>query len=407
MSYLSYKTKLKLNNQQKTLMRQCAGYSRWLWNWGLDFKQKAYSEGIKLNKALVRKFYTNYIKPDYPWQSQLSSRIYQYVFIDLDEAFKRFYRGVANYPRFKKKGKSRNSFTIDAGGKAINLGGKLHKLPFFSWLKTYEKLPICSTKKITFSEKGGDWFISFFIEVDFLPTPKNREKVGVDLGISKLATLSSGVVFENPKAYNKALKRLARLQRDLSRKVFQSSNWYKAKLRVAKAHRKIADIRQNAIDHLTSYLAKNHGEITIEDLNVAGLVKNRHLSQALSDAAFGITRTQLEYKTSRYGSNLIIADRFFPSSQLCSNCGHRQKMPLKIRTYACPHCFLRLDRDFNASLNLENYTSNSRVLSAKILRRVRSSIAVGLTALRSVDGVLPTVPREADSKHQASLSSFG
>ncbi len=148
MSYLAYKTKLKLNNQQKTLMRQCAGYGRWVWNWALNFKQKAYKEDIRLNKSQLRKYYTNYVKPKFPWQSSLSSRIYQYVFIDLDEAYKRFFKGIAKHPRFKKKGKSSNSFTIDAGGKPINLGGKLHKFPFFGWLKTHEKLPICSTKKI-------------------------------------------------------------------------------------------------------------------------------------------------------------------------------------------------------------------------------------------------------------------
>lgn len=364
-SYLAYKTKLKLNNQQKTLMRQCAGYGRWVWNWGLDFKQKASSEDIKLNKSQLRKYYTNHVKPLYPWQSELSSRIYQYVFIDLDEAYKRFYKGTSNYPKFKKKGKSSNSFTIDCGGKPISFGGRLHKLPFFGWLKTFENLLTCSTKKVTFSERGGDWFVSFFIEVDFLPTKKIRDKVGVDLGISKLATLSSNLIFKNPKVYIRALKRLARLQRDLDRKVFQSNNWYKAKLKVASSHRKIADIRQNAIHHLTTYLAKNHGQITIEDLNVAGLIKNRHLSKSLSDAAFGMIRTQLEYKCIRYDSNLIVADRFFPSSQLCSNCGHRQKMPLKVRTYDCPNCFTRLDRDLNASLNLENYQTIAVGLTAK------------------------------------------
>lgn len=367
MSYVAYKTKLALNNQQKTLMRQCAGYGRWVWNWALDFKQKAYNENIKLNKSQLRKYYTNHVKPLYSWQSNLSSRIYQYVFIDLDEAYQRFFKGAAKYPRFKKKGKSSNSFTIDAGGKPISIGGKYHKLPFFGWLKTHENLPICSTKKITFSEQGGDWFVSFFIEVDFLPTEKNREKVGVDLGICKLATLSSGVIFKNPRAYTKSIKRLARLQRDLSRKVFQSSNWYKAKLKVAKAHRKVADIRKNAVHHLTSYLSKNHGAIIIEDLNLKGLIRNRHLSKALSDAAFGMVRTQLEYKCARYGSNLIVANRFFPSSQLCSNCNHRQKMPLSVRVYDCLNCSAKLDRDFNASLNLEK----------------SENIAVGLTALRS------------------------
>lgn len=354
MTYLAYKTKLKLNNQQKTLMLQCAGYGRWLWNWALDFKQKVMAENIKLNKSQLRKYYTNYVKPNYSWQSQLSSKIYQYVFINLDEAYKRFFKGLAKYPKFKKKGKSNNSFTIDASGKPIVLGGKQHKLPFFKCLKTYEELPVCSTKKVTFSECAGDWYISFFVEVDFLPTQKQREKVGVDLGISKLATLSCGKVFENPKAYYKALSRLARLQRDLSRKVFQSSNWRKAKLKVQKAHRRIADIRANAIHHLTSYLAKNHSKIIIEDLNVKGLIKNRHLSKALSDAAFGMIRQQADYKCQRYDSRLLIADKFFPSSQLCSECGHQQKMPLSVRLYSC-QCGMKKDRDFNASLNLENY----------------------------------------------------
>lgn len=384
MTYLAYKTKLKLNDQQKTLMRQCAGYARWLWNWGLDFKQKAYDEDIKLNKSQLRKYYTNYVKPNYFWQSQLSSKIYQYAFINLDDAYKRFFKGLAKYPKFKKKGKSINSFTIDASGKPIVLGSKRHKLPFFGWLKTDEDLPICSTKKITFSERAGDWFISFLVEVDFLPTEKARDKVGVDLGISKLATLSCGKTFDHPKAYTKALKRLARLQRDLSRKVFQSSNWHKAKLKVQLAHRKVVDIRSNAIHHLTSYLAKNHSEVVLEDLNVAGLVKNRCLSKSLSDAAFGMIRQHTEYKCQRYGSKLTQADRFFPSSQLCSDCGHQQKMPIKARVFCCKACNSKKDRDKNASLNLENYMA----------------LAAGSVALRSVDGILPTDPCEADGKHQ-------
>ena len=374
MSYLAYKTKLKINNQQKTLMRghltllrkpqktcpcQCAGYRRWLWNWGLNLKQKARDEGITLNKSQLRKFYTNHVKPLYPWQSSLSSRIYQYAFIDLDEAYKRFFQGVAKYPNFKKKGRCSNSFTIDAGGKPIIISGKNHKFPFFGWLKTYEQFPICSTKKITFSERGGDWFVSFFVEVDFLPTEKNREKVGVDLGISKLATLSSGIVFENPKAYSKALKRLSRLQKDLSRKVFQSRNWYQAKLKVQKAHRQVADLRVSIIHHVTSYLAKNHSQIIMEDLNLLGMMQNRHLSKALGDSALGMIRSQTEYKCARYGSSLVLANRFFPSSQLCSNCGHRQKMPLSVRTYDCPSCGIKLDRDLNASLCLEKYEAES------------------------------------------------
>ena len=136
----------------------------------------------------------------------------------------------------------------------------------------------------------------------------------------------------------------------------------------------------------------------MEDLNVKGLIKNRHLSKALSDAAFGTIRTQVEYKSERYSSSLILADRFFPSSQLCSNCGHRQKMPLKVRLYDCTACLTRLDRDLNASLNLEKYDREGYQRSEGFSNCGVELIAVGLTALRSVDGVLPTVPCEADSK---------
>ena len=212
------------------------------------------------------------------------------------------------------------------------------------------------------------------------------------MGISKLATLSCGQEFDNPKVYTKALKRLARLQRDLSRKVYQSANWHKAKLKVQKAHRKIADIRSNAIHHLTSYLAKNHSKVIMENLNVKGLIENRHLSKALSDAALGMIRIQAEYKCERYDTQLVFADRFFPSSQLCSECGAKQKMPLSQRVYNCMGCRLRgRDRDFNASLNLENY---------------ELIIAAGSVALRSVNGVLPTVPCEADGKHHTGQTSI-
>lgn len=388
MNYLAYRTRLKINNEQATLMRQCAGYARWLWNWALDFKQKAYTSGIKLSKGQLRQFYTNHVKPLYPWQNQLSSKIYQYVFIDLYDAFERFFKGLASYPKFKKKGKSANSFTLDLSGKPIILGSKQHKLPFFGWLRTLEKLPVCSTKKVTFSEQAGEWYVSFHLEVDFLPTDKLFERVGVDLGISKLATLSTGKVFDNPKALHKAQKRLARLQRDLSRKVFRSANWNKAKLKVAKAHKKVADLRANAIHHLTTYLAKNHSEIVMEDLNAKGMVKNRCLAKAISDAAFGEIKRQAVYKTERYGSALTLVDRWFPSSQLCSECGHRQKMPLSVRTFSCGSCGMKKDRDFNASLVLENH----------------EAFVAGLVTSRLVDEVPPTVSDEASGKHHSGKS---
>lgn len=180
--------------------------------------------------------------------------------------------------------------------------------------------------------------------------------MGVDIGISALATCSDGTKFSNVRAYRKAQSRLKFLQRALCRKQLNSKNRQKARLRLAKAHRRVANIRLDAIHKLTTHLAKNHGTIVIENLNVSGMLKNHRLASAIADSGFYEFRRQLDYKAERYGSKVVIADRFFPSSQLCSRCHHKQKMPLYVRTYECQSCGFEADRDFNASVNLENYT---------------------------------------------------
>jgi putative transposase len=223
----------------------------------------------------------------------------------------------------------------------------------------------CQTKKVTITREADGWYLSFHLRQQPEEIPKDREIVGIDLGINSLATLSSGIVFPNLKPYQSALKRLQRLQRSVTRKVKGSNNRKEAVNLLARQqtledsltlrYQRVANIRRDAIHKITTYLAKNHGTVVIEDLWVSAMLKNHHhLAQSIADVAFGEFRRQLEYKCQWYGAKLVIVNRFFPSSQLCSGCGHRQKMPLHIRTYDCPECGLSIDRDLNASINLEN-----------------------------------------------------
>ncbi len=186
---LGFRTRLKLNQTQRKLMAQHAGYSRWVYNWGLATKIRLYQEGIKIKTTQLKKFYTNHVKPNYPWQSTLSSRVYQYALRNLDKAYARFFQGLGKFPRFKKKG-IHDSFTIDAGGKLIAIGGMRIKLPFIGWVNTFEGCPEAAVKKITISRQAGDWYISFAFKQERQKPQLKDETIGIDLGISAWATLS-------------------------------------------------------------------------------------------------------------------------------------------------------------------------------------------------------------------------
>ncbi len=222
-------------------------------------------------------------------------------------------------------------------------------------MKCYEILPTVQPKNVTITKRAGDWYVSFKYELEPQLTSKSREKIGVDVGINSLATCSDGSIFPNLKAYRKAKRKLAHLQRSVCRKEKGSNNRNKANIKVAKLHRRIANLRQDALHKLTTWLAKNHSEILIEDLNVSGMLKNHRLASAIADCGFYEFKRQLEYKSQWYDSTVVKVDRFYPSSQLCSCCNHRQKMPLKTRVFICGECGTTLDRDLNASINIERW----------------------------------------------------
>ncbi|NET42410.1 RNA-guided endonuclease TnpB family protein [Okeania sp. SIO2B3] len=352
----SFKTKLKLKLQQKTILAKHAGVARHAYNWGLATCIKEYEEtkkrpsAITLHKRLVAE-----VKSINPWYYEVSKCAPQQALRDLERAFKNFLTiPKRGFPVFKKKGK-KDSFYLEGSIKILK--GNYIKLPRIGIVKTYEILPSVLIKNVTISKRADSWYISFKYDLEPAPNSpvKKRAVIGVDVGINTLATCSDGTTYANVKAYKQAKKRLVRHQRAVSKKVIGSKNRIKAVKRLAKAHKKVADIRADTLHKITTWLAKNHSTIVIEDLNVSGMLKNHKLASAIADCGFYEFKRQLTYKCEWYGSELVIADRFYPSSQICSHCGHQQKMSLSMRTYKCGHCGFTADRDFNAAVNLENY----------------------------------------------------
>lgn len=223
--------------------------------------------------------------------------------------------------------------------------------------------------RISVSRRAGCWYESLTVEREQPSSPAHAPKrgaVGVDLGVKSLATLSDGTVIPNPRALGARLKTLRKAQQALTRRVKGSARRERAKERVARLHARVADVRADAIHKATTMIAETYSVVCVEDLNVAGMVKNRHLARSLSDAAFGEFRRQLEYKTARSGAVLRVVDRWYPSSKTCSNCGTvKAKLPLSERVFNCDACGLSMDRDLNAAINIRVAGSAPETLSAR------------------------------------------
>jgi len=346
---LGFKTQLVLNNKQRTLAAQHAGVARHAYNWGLAICKQAIEAKQKLPTAIdLHKRLVAEVKKANPWYYQVSKCAPQQALRNLEQALKRWRSGQGSFPRFKRKG-VRDSFYLEGN---IRVSGNRIKVPIFGWLRCAELLPTATPKNVVISQRAGRWYISFKYEAPLLQVEQTGDVVGVDLGVNRLATCSSGEMFDNPKPYRKAQKRLVRLQQRVSRKQKGSANRKKAVMQLARAHKRVADIRLDNLHKLTSYLAKKYRVVVIEDLQVQNLLKNRSLASSIAECGFYEFRRQLEYKAQLYGCQLVAADRFYPSSQLCSRCGHQQKMPLCQRVFRCERCGLELDRDLNSALNL-------------------------------------------------------
>ncbi len=346
---LGFKTELCLNNKQKTLLAKHAGVARHAWNWGLWLTRNILNHNsnnpsgkLKFPTAIdLHKLLVAMVKPKNFWYYEVSKTAPQYALRYLSVAWKRCFSKVSGQPKFKKKGRD-DSFTLDG---SISVGFDRIKLPRIGWIKTYEILPDhVNPKSVTISKKADRWFVSFKIETATNITEKSVDVVGVDLGVKSLATLSTGEVFVGAKSYRKLEAKLSRLQYLNRHKTKFSHNWKKAQLKIAKLHSKIANIRKDTLHKLTTYLAKKHSQVVIEDLNVSGMMANHKLAKAIGSMGFYEFRRQLEYKCKLYGSELIIVDRWFPSSKTCSRCGQvKQSLSLSERVFECENCGLSCD----------------------------------------------------------------
>ncbi|MFU8854440.1 IS607 family element RNA-guided endonuclease TnpB [Micromonospora sp. SL1-18] len=392
----AYRFALDLTAAQERVVLAHAGAARVAYNWALarvkavmDQRGAERSYGVPdelltptvgWSLASLRKAW-NAAKADVaPWWAECSKEAYSTGLDNLARGLKNWSDsragkragGRVGFPRFKSRRRSTPSVRFTTGAIRVEPDRKHVVLPRLGRLKTHE-----STRKLarrieagtarilsaTVRHDGGRWHVAFCVELDrVVRTPtRPRAVVGVDVGITHLAVLSTGEMVPNPRHLDEAGQRMRRLARQMSRRVGPdrrtgarpSKRWERARQQVAQAHARVANLRRDGLHKLTTRLAGKYGTIVVEDLNVAGMLRNRRLARKVADAGFGEIRRQAAYKAKWNGGRRILANRWYPSSKTCSDCGAvKAKLPLRVRTYRCDSCGLVLDRDLNAARNL-------------------------------------------------------
>jgi len=354
MIILAHKIRLYPNNKQRTMLAKSCGTARFSYNWALAEWKRQYDAGEKPNEAKLRKQLNSIKKEQYPWMSEVSERCGKYAIKNLGTAFDRFFDGIAKFPKFKKKFVN-DSFTLDH--ERFSVKGKKVKLSMIGEIRLGEQLRL-EGKLLwaTISREADMWYVSIQIETsDKAKLLPNDKAIGIDVGVRQY--VDSDKQFNAvPRAYRNRERKLRRLQQSLSRKKDGSNNRNKARVKVAKQHAKVKKIRQDWLHKLSTDIVRNNEIIGIEDLNVKGMIRNRHLAKSITDACFGEFRRQLYYKSILYGRTLIQANRWYASSKICSVCSvkTKQKLTLDIREWTCEHCGTTHDRDVNAAINLKN-----------------------------------------------------
>ncbi|MEH2075733.1 MAG: transposase [Nostoc sp.] len=379
------KRELKLNNIEISLMRGNAGFKRFVYNYGLELIQASWDfEGVKASDSkridAIKKVFTSWTmqKPEYAWMKLYSSTVYQSAFIDLKNAFARWRSCLGGFPKKKSKKKG-DSFTVykTAGiylekgkpalaftNRVVIQAGKQITLPGLKQLRLKERIKfICSSQTFTVSRTADKWFVAFVLDAEKIPPIIHPiEKIGVDLGIKVLATCSDGFKYDMPVTTKTAKTKLGKLQWHSRNKVLgnkklkirASKNARKYYTRLAGHHARIANIRQDTTQKMTTDISRKAYIIRIEDLNVQGMIANHKLANAVSNNCFYEIRRQFIYKQAHYGTKVELVDRWYPSSKTCSKCGYVQDMNLSDRVFNCKRCTHSQDRDENASTNLEN-----------------------------------------------------
>ena len=353
----AYKYRIYPDAEQMQFFAKCFGCVRFVYNRMLSDRIEHYNlTGKSLNNTPAQ------YKSEFTWLKEVDSLALANAQMNLNTAYRNFFRDKSNgFPKFKSKKNNNFSYTTNNQKGTVYVENGYIKLPK---LKSPVKIRQHRSfegviKSCTISKApSGKYHISILVETEIQKLPESDMRVGIDVGIKDFAVLSNGESYKNPKHLRKSEKRLAKLQRDLSRKQIGSSNRNKARIKVAKLHEKIANQRMDFLHKKSTEIIRENQAIVIEDLKVKNLMKNHNLAKSIAEVSWSRFREMLDYKSRWYGRELIIAPPDYPSSQLCSDCGNRssQTMDLACRVYICPECGLEIDRDYNASLNLLKLT---------------------------------------------------
>ena len=398
--FLGFKTKIYPTEEQKEYFKKCFGISRFAYNWFLDKCEEDYSNGIRKQSYFkMIKLFGDKVKnnPKYWYVLEVNSRVWQQAIKNADTAYNMWFQHVSRKPkRHKKKDtnqsfsterfsiKSDYTFTIAKGTLPKNAGGKCRSLKYRHLINTVEDISFLknvTVTSITISYNGVNYFVSFkyrILKTDFYKNDKKLERfyyprkpvVGIDLGLKTYAVQSDRKVAIFPKKKILELeRRINRLNQILSKKYDknkktyeQSKNYYRVKIKLNKLYKRKTNIIDDFLDKYTTWLVTHYQVIKIEDLKISNMIKNHKLAKAISRCCFYKFRNMLNYKCKLYGSQLIIINQFYPSSKLCYCCGNKkQKLSLKERKYICEKCGHEMDRDYNAALNIMEWTEEKNI----------------------------------------------
>ncbi len=386
--HLTHKIRLSPSAEQAEYFKRACGTARFVWNWALAEWNRQYAAGLKPNAMALKKQFNAIKYREFPWIKDIHRDAHAPVrghaqpFAHLDKAFKRSFQSRkegkdVGLPRFKKKGRCRESFYV--ANDKFRIENKRIRLPKVGWVEMAEALRF--EGKIlgaTVSRTADRWYVAIQVEVkdkDFYRRRTGHGIVGIDLGVKALATLSTGEVIEAPRPLKRAMRRIQIRSRRLSRKLTTakvqaglepnqpipkgtklpvSRNREKSARRLARTHARVANLRADVLHKLTTRLCCENQAVALEDLNVQGMMSNRKLARAIADVGLSAFRRMITYKAQRYGTRVILADRWYASTRLCSVCGWKNDaLTLRDRAWACPQCGTAHERDVNAAINLQ------------------------------------------------------